>query len=258
MKLDIQYSPSRRIKRSVFLLVILSCTFVLPPTVFAKKEKEKEEVEEIPKPTVLDSARFLVLREGKVVQFGRYKIVRSKFSNRIFSGGLQRALTEGVEVDAYKEMKPKVRRKLYGAKHGHHFEFSNEGAFEKYRGWSVVGATRTDYRLIRRGEGYLHRSEGGGGSGSNKIAAPAGTMPFDAGQFVLVRMAFERARKAGGSLSIVHPQTGALGTLTVALGEGNQYTLNGLGQTGRVVLDDSGRIVTYHFGDLEFFREGSR
>jgi len=236
--------------------MVCACAFVFPSSGFA--EKEKEEVKEMPEPTVLDSARFLVLREGNVVQFGRYKIVRSNHSNRIFSGGLQRALTESVEPDAYKEMKARARRKLYGAKHGHHFEFSNEGAFEKYRGWTVIGATRSDFRLIRRGDGYVHRTEGSGGSSSNKVAAPAGTMPFDAGQFILVRMAFERARKAGGSLTVINPKTGEMGILTVALGEGNQYTINGLGQTGRVIVDDSGRIVTYHFGDLEFFREGTR
>ena len=255
-----KYRQSGRFSFLVILGCLCASFLTAPPSVWAdkKKEKEKEEVVEIPKPTVLDSARFLALRDGKVVHFGRYKVVRSNHSNRTFAGGLQRALTEPTELTEYKEMKSSARRKLYGAKSGHHFEFSDQGAFEKYRGWNVAGVTRSDFRLIRRADGYTHRTEGAAGTGSNKLAASAGTIPFDASQFFLVKMAFQRARKAGGTLSVVHPQTGALGTLTVALGEGNQYTINGLGQTGRVVLDDSGRIATYHYGDLEFFREGSR
>jgi len=224
-------------------------------TVFGQPKKEDGAPEEIPKPTILESVRFVGFNDGKVQMVARYTIVRSNHSNRIFAGGMQRRISGSKTWEEYNALSKKRRRKLYAGITAHHFDFDESGPLDKYKGWIQGGGKRIDYVLKKTSSGYNSWREGSGGNRSKKSVAPLGSIPYDANQIMLVRMAFKKAKRQGGTVSVVHPRTLNTGTLTVTEIGANLYELNGPGGSGVLETNASGRISSYKIGSLEFVVE---
>ena len=83
------------------LLVILAILFSAP--LFAQAPAPKDaggtnpaEPPEMPEPTVLDSASYLIFQDGLVIGAARYKVVRSNFSGIVFATGRQRYFSKAL------------------------------------------------------------------------------------------------------------------------------------------------------------------
>jgi len=241
--------------RPLFYMGILALVFVGWGASFAQESDKNGPPKEIPKPTILESRRYIALKNGSLARLARYTIVRSKHSDRVFAGGLQRKVSGKKTWESFSRLSKRKKGKLYAGMTAHHFEYAASGPLEKYKGWIQGGGKRIDYVLVRSSGGFNSWREGSGGNRARSAVAPLGSVPFDSTQIMLVRMAFKKAQRNGGSVSVVDPRTLKTGVLTVAKIGDNQYQLSGLGASGTLEMSPSGAIARYTVGDLEFIPE---
>lgn len=229
----------------------------LPADGAAKKEAPKrapvetKEPPEIPKPSTLAAGSYLILEGGKVVGSERYKMVRSNHSGKIFASSQQIHFSKAITPDRYFELDGRQRRKLRARRRANYLEMDDQGSLQKYKTWTA-GDGRSYVLLLRRKSGFVRRNESLSGRGSEQVAAPEGTMPYLPDHLALVRIAAQRAERAGGSLSIIDPLSGSVATLNLAAGGGGTTVLAGAGGGGVLTVDGGGQISEFRVGDRRF------
>ncbi len=99
-------------KQNLAVTVLALALFCLlgASVLHGQPKKEDPTPEEIPKPTILESLRFVGFSDGKVAMVARYTIVRSNHSNRVFAGGMQRRITGSKTWEEYNDLSKKRRR----------------------------------------------------------------------------------------------------------------------------------------------------
>ena len=259
-----QRSSARTSHRAwTFWLVVLSGLFLAssswaqpaPKPTGDADETNPAAPPEMPEPTVLESASYLILQDGMVVGDARYKIVRSNFSEQIFASGRQRHFSKQLLVEDFQAMKGRDRKAMITSRHMHHFEFTKNGRLLKYKGWTITEKNRQYVLLFPKKSGMTQRIESIGRSRANDLAVDASSLPFREGQLFLLRMALRKMSGTGEPILVVNPQTGAGGTVSMSVSPEGGSVLGGAATGWKILKDPAGHVSGYQFNNQLFQRE---
>jgi len=210
---------------------------------------------EMPDPTVLESASFLIFQDGLVVGDARYKIVRSNFSELIFASGRQRYFSKQLLTEDFQAMKGRERKAMVTSRHMHHFEFKKSGRLSKYKGWTITEKNRQYVLLFPRKSGMTQRIESIGRAKANDLTADPSSLPFNESQIFLLRMVLRKMSGTGEPVLVVNPQTGAAGTVSMSVLADGSTALGGAATGWKILKDPEGHVSGYQFNNHLFQRE---